>query len=160
MLIDGEKVYLFNPWKIKRWSEDEIATQVNHLIELYNPEDDTMYGVSLNIEVVADILYLYGEMIARLTDKSAKLKLENDSREQKEIVRTRKNWIVDHPGDKAPAMSYFEAEASEIVREKRNEQIDAQSDLTRFKLAYESMEQKINALKKKQESIRYEEFNK
>lgn len=160
MIIDGEKVYLFNPWKIKRWADDEIASQVNQLIELYNPEDDTMYGVSLNIEVIADILYLYGEMIARLTDKSAKLKLENDSREQKEIVRTRKNWIADHPGDKAPAISYFEAEASEIVREKRNEQIDAQSDLTRFKLAYESMEQKINALKKKQESIRYEEFNK
>ena len=160
MYIDGEKVYLFNPWKVKRWSEDEIATQVSQLIELYNPEDDTMYGISLNIETIADINYLYGEMIARLTDKSAKLKLENDSKESKEVVRTRKNWITENPGEKPPAMSYFEAEASEIVREKRYEQIDASSDLTRFKYAYDSMEQKINALKKKQESIRYEEFNK
>lgn len=159
MIIDGEKVYLFNPWQIKRWTEDEICIQVNELIKLYNPEDDTMYGISRNIEIISDILYLYGEMIARLTDQVATIKLKTDSAEAKETVRTRKNWIVDHPGEKAPAITYFEAEAKEIVQKERDAQNDLASDLTRFKYAYESMESKMNALKRKQDSIKYEEFN-
>lgn len=159
MIINGEKVYLFNPWQIKRWTEDEICMQVNELIKMYDPEDDTMYGTSKNIEIISDILYLYGEMIARLTNETATLKLENDSREAKETVRVRKNWIKDNPGEKAPAMSYFEAEAQDIVRDSREKQNDRNSDLTRFKYAYESMEAKMNALKRKQDSIKYEEFN-
>ena len=159
MIIDGEKVYLFNPWQIKRWTEDEICIQVNELIKIYNPEDDTMYGISRNIEIISDILYLYGEMIARLTDQVATIKLKTDSAEAKETVRTRKNWIADHPGEKAPAITYFEAEAKEIVQKDRDSQNDLISDLTRFKYAYESMESKMNALKRKQDSIKYEEFN-
>lgn len=159
MLIDGQKVYLFNPWNIKRWSEDEICSQVNELIAQYKPDDDTMYGISKNIELIADIIYLYGEMISRLTEEVAILKLRNDSAESKEVVRTRKNWIKDNPGEKTPAMSFFEAEAFEIVKESREKQFEKNALLTRFKFAYESMESKMNALKKKQESIKYEEFN-
>ena len=159
MIIDGQKVYLFNPWQIKRWKEEEIQIQVTELMKMYDPENDTMYGISKNIEVISDINYLYGEMIARLTDEVAKLKLENDTKEAKETVRTRKAWAKDNPGDKAPAISYFEAEAKEIVKEMREKQYDKSSDLTRFKYAYESMENKMNALKKKLESIKYEEFN-
>lgn len=160
MIIDGQKVYLFNPWNIKRWKEEEICVQVNELLNNYNPEDDTMYGISKNIEILSDINYLYGEMIARLSEEVAMLKLKNDTKEAKETVRTRKEWIAEHPNEKAPAMSYFEAKAEESTKEEREEQYKKSSDLTRFKYAYESMEQKMNALKKKQDSIRYEEFNK
>lgn len=160
MLIDGERVYLFNPWQIKRWTQDEICAQVNELIKLYDADDDTMYGISKNIEIISDILYLYGEMIARLTDETASIKLKTDTVEAKETVRTRKNWIVDHPGEKAPAISYFEAEAREIVMADRDKQNDLSADLIRFKYAYDSMESKMNALKRKQDSIKYEDFNK
>jgi len=160
MIIDGERVYLFNPWQIRRWTEEEICQQVNELIKGYNPEADTMYEISQDIEIISDIQYLYGEMIARLGDETAKLKLKIDSKENKEKVRTRKNWVEDHPKEKAPAMDYFQAEAEEIVRDEREKQLDKVSDLTRFKYAYESMEQKMNALKKKLESIKFEEFSK
>lgn len=160
MIIDGEKVYLFNPWQIKRWTDDEICAQVNELIRRYDPNADTMYELSMDIEIISDIQYLYGEMISRLTNEVATSKLANDSEEAKAVVRTRKNWILDNPGEKAPAIGYFEAQASEIVREARNKQYDKNSDLTRFKYAYESMESKMNALKKKLESIKYEEFTK
>lgn len=159
MIIDGQKVYLFNPWQIKRWKDEEIQIQVIELIKLYDPENDTMYGTSKNIEIISDINYLYGEMISRLTNQVSHLKLENDTREAKEVVRTRKNWLKEHPGEKPPAMSYFESEAEEIVKESRDLQFEKNADLTRFKYAYESMGEKMNALKKKLESIKYEEFN-
>ena len=56
-------------------------------------------------------------------------------------------------------MSYFEAKASEFVKEDREKQFEIQSDLTRFKYAYDSIENKMNAIKKKMESIKFEEFN-
>lgn len=160
MIIDGQKVYLFNPWQIKRWTEDEICSQVNELIKMYNSEADTMYELSRDIEIISDIQYLYGEMISRLTDEVAGMKLRNDSAEDKATVRARKNWILDHPGEKIPAMSYFEAEGRDAIQEARDKQNEKNSDLTRFKYAYDSMESKMNALKKRQESIKYEEFNK
>ncbi len=159
MIIDGQKVYLFNPWQIKRWKDEEISMQVNELIKLYDPEDDTMYGISKNIEIISDILYLYGEMIARLTEQTATIKLRTDTTEAKETVRTRKDWIIENPGEKAPAISYFEAKAKEIVQDDRDKQNDLNSNLIRFKFAYESMEAKMNALKRKQDSIKYEEFS-
>ena len=158
MQINGEKVYLFNPWQIKRWTEDEIQTKVNELIKAYNPEIDTPYGISLNIETIANIQYLYGEMIARLTEEVSDLKLKTDSKEAKEIVRTRKNWDKDNPGEKKPAMSFFEAEASEIVQDERAKQYEKEGILKRFKYAYDSFESKANALKKRLEAIRIEEF--
>ena len=160
MIIDGEKIYLFNPWQIKRWKEDEICAQVNELIKKYDPNADTMYQLSMDIEIISDIQYLYGEMISRLANEVATSKLRNDTAEAKAVVRLRKNWILDNPGEKAPAMSYFEAQACESIQEERDKQNTASSDLTRFKYAYESMEAKMNALKKKLESIKYEEFTK
>ena len=160
MIIDGEKVYLFNPWQIKRWTEDEICAQVNELVKRYDPNADTMYQISMDIEIISDIQYLYGEMISRLANEVSTAKLRNDSAEAKAVVRMRKEWVLDNPGEKAPAMSYFEAKASESVQESRDKQNEKSSDLTRFKYAYESMESKMNALKKKLESIKYEEFSK
>ena len=53
-------------------------------------------------------------------------------------------------------MSYFEAQAEDIVHDIRLEQIKAESMLTRFKNAYKSLETKQNALKKKLDGLKYE----
>lgn len=154
-----EKTYLFNPFNVKKWSEEQIQDQVEFLIKKYDPDASTMYQLSLDAEIIANIMYLYGEMIARLTEKAAIEKNKVDAKEAKLVYSERKKWNESN-SEKAPAMSYFEALASDLVRDDREEQYKCQSSLARFKYAYDSFEQKINAIKKKMESIRYEEFNK
>lgn len=53
-------------------------------------------------------------------------------------------------------MSYFEAMAKEFVKEDSKRLADLGARLFRFKKAYESIDSKQNALKKKIEAIRYE----
>ena len=53
-------------------------------------------------------------------------------------------------------MSYFEAMAKEFVKKDYIELAELNSRLFRFKKAYESIDSKQNALKKKIEAIRYE----
>ena len=58
--------------------------------------------------------------------------------------------------EKPPAMSYFEAMAKEYVKEDSKKLAELGARLFRFKKAYESIDSKQNALKKKIEAIRYE----
>jgi hypothetical protein len=151
-----EKTYLFNPFDIKRWTEKELEEQVRHTMNQFSSNDDTPYGMAHNIEVIANIMYLYGEMIARLTNKHSTKKLEVDTAEAKAIYTTRKGY-KEASSEKIPAMSYFEAMAKEQVKNDRKEQFELQEQLTRFKYAYDSMESKMNAIKKKLDAIKYEE---
>ncbi len=159
MIIDGQEVYLFNPWQIKRWTEEEIQIQVIKLIEKYDPHGDTMYQMSLNIEVMANIKYLFGEMIARLTREYGKMKLDCDNKENKAITIERRKWVKENPGEKVPAMSFFEAKASESVEEERDRVQEKYGDLIRFKEASENYSDIMNAIKKKMEAVKFEEFN-
>ena len=67
----------------------------------------------------------------------------------------RKQW-QETQTDKAPAMSYFEAMAKEFVKKESQELAELGARLFRFKKAYESIESKQNALKKKMEAMKYE----
>ena len=62
-----EKTYLYNPFDVKLWSDEMIEKQVRQLLPRYKHDDDTMYGMASNVETLANIMYLFGEMIARLT---------------------------------------------------------------------------------------------
>lgn len=155
MLINGEKVYLYNPFDVKRWTDDEIEKEVSMLIREYDPEADTMYMIASNIEVLANINYLYGEMIARLTEDHAMSKLDVDVKEDQAFYKLRKSWVGD---GKAPSIDYFKAQAREITKEDREKVMKKLEMISRFKYSYESYCEKINALKKKMDSIKYEEF--
>lgn len=158
MIINGEKVYLYSPFQAKRWTEEEIELEVADLFKKYNPDADTMYLLSENIETIANINYLYGEMVSRLENELAMVKLEADSDESKAVYLYRREWVAENPKEKPPAMSYFEAKAEASVKEKREKQYKLKAMLSRFKYAYDSMEQKMNAIKKKQDAIKYEEW--
>ena len=56
-------------------------------------------------------------------------------------------------------MSYFEALGTKFCEEDIKLLAQKEGDLRRFKNAYESVEEKLNALKKRLEAIKYEEFN-
>ena len=155
-----EKTYLYNPFDVKIWSDEMIEKQVRALLPRYNPDDDTMYGMAKNVETLANIMYLFGEMIARLTKEYGLLKIDCDAKEKKAITVERKKWVEENPNDKCPAISFFEAKAAEYVRDDKEKVLDKYADLTRFKEASDKYEAIMNAIKKKIDSVKFEEFNK
>lgn len=147
--------FIFNPFTIQRLSEEELKDAVNQLLLNSNPNADTPYEIATEIELRADILCLIGEMVSRLTYQHSIKKMENDIKENKQVYIARKNW-KDISNEKPPAMSFFEAQASEVVEKERIEEFTLKQNLTRFKYSYESMETKINALKDKLKATKYE----
>lgn len=159
MYEEIEKAYLYNPFDVKNWTDKQIEEQVRALLPRYIADDTTMYGLARNVETLANIMYLFGEMIARLTREYGLLKIDVDAKEKKQITIQRKLWGQENPNEKYPAMSFFEAKASEYVRDDKDKLMEKFEQLTRFKQAYDSYEQIINATKKKLEAVKYEEFN-
>lgn len=157
MLIDGEKVYLFNPYQIKMWTDEMIEKQVTELFKLINLDADSMSEISRNIEIYSNIQSLYGEVIARLTENYNNIKLENDTNEAIYTYQERKKWSMTTT-EKAPSIEYFKALAKKIVKQDRLKENHFEADLIRFKKSSSSLENKMNALKKRQEAVRYEDF--
>lgn len=150
-----EKIYMFNPFKIEKADSKAIGAAYVGLQEKLNKETDTPYQIAQNIEVYANMNFLLGEMIARLQREYDLLKTEINITENKQIYMQRKQWQETNT-EKAPAMSYFEAMAKEYVKEDSKNLAELGANLFRFKKAYESIESKQNALKKKIEAIKYE----
>lgn len=153
--MNFEKLYLFNPFTIQDAESEKIAETYSNLQNALAIETDTGFNISKNIELYANMNYLIGEMIARLQKEYDTLKTEISIAENKQIYMQRKQWQETNI-EKAPAMSYFEAMAKEYVKEESKKLADLGARLFRFKKAYESIESKQNALKKKLEVIRYE----
>ena len=153
--MNFEKLYLFNPFTIQNAESEKIAETYTNLQNALAIETDTGFNISKNIELYTNMNYLIGEMIARLQKEYDTLKTEISIAENKQIYMQRKQWQETNT-EKAPAMSYFEAMAKEYVKEESKKLADLGARLFRFKKAYESIESKQNALKKKLEVIRYE----
>ena len=147
-----------NPFMLMTSTDDELNREISNLSSQYNYQDDTQGVISDNICLESDILMIYGEFIARYQKDAEMLKLEADILENKSTYQLRKDWVATS-NEKPPAMSYFEAQGTEIAKSLRERQIDAKSMLDRFKMAYKSLETKQNALKKKQDAMRYEDYN-
>ncbi len=153
----NEKLYLFNPFDIKHWENNQIKEQLDKLINAYDHEADTLYRYALNVENLANQLYLIGEMVARLYEEVNVIKADVYNEENLQVYKQRDAYEKTHDG-KPPAMSYFQALASDFVKDKRIILAKKESDQKRFKIAYESIEAMMNAQKKKMDAVRYEEF--
>lgn len=154
----NEKMYLFNPFNIKKVSSNELRDIYNKVYEELIKEPSTMYEYSHNIEVYSNLNYIIGEIIARLTKDVIELKTEIQIKSAIKCVEERKEWNIERDG-KQPAMAYFEALGVKFCEEQIKLQAEKECNLKRFKNAYNSMEEKINSLKKRLEAVRYEEFN-
>lgn len=153
--MNFEKLYMFNPFDIVHVDNTKISETYKNLQEQLMEDADTGYIIANNIEIYANMNYLLGEMIARIQQEYDLLKTEISIKENKQIYLQRKNWQETNK-EKAPAMSYFEAIAKESVKEDSKKLAELGARLFRFKKAYESIDSKQNALKKKIEAIRYE----
>lgn len=153
--MEFEKLYMFNPFTIQNAENQQIADTYIKLQNELKEDPDTGFEISKNIEIYANMNYLIGEMIARLQQEHDTLKTEISITENKQVYMQRKQW-EDTRKEKAPAMSYFEAMAKEYVKDNSKKLAELGAKLFRFKKAYESIDSKQNALKKKIEAIRYE----
>ena len=153
--MEFEKLYMFNPFTIQKADSKQIADTYTNLQNMLAENADTGFLISNNIEIYANMNYLLGEMIARIQQEYDLLKTEISIKENKHIYELRKSWKSESK-EKAPAMSYFEAQAKEYVKEDSKKLAELGARLFRFKKAYESIDSKQNALKKKIEAIRYE----
>ena len=154
----NNELYLFNPFQIKKKTEIELKEIYEEVYKELLDKPNTMYEYAHNIEVYSNLNYIIGEIIARLQKDVIELKTKIKINTAITQVEERKNWNVEENG-KAPAISYFEALATRFSADDINRLADKECSLMRFKNAYNSTEEKINALKKKMESIKYEEFN-
>lgn len=153
--MEFEKLYMFNPFTIQNADSQKIADTYSNLQKEIIENADTGFQISKNIEIYANMNYLIGEMIARLQQEYDALKTDISIQENKQVYMQRKQW-QETQKEKPPAMSYFEAMAKEYVKEDSKKLAELGARLFRFKKAYESIDSKQNALKKKIEAIRYE----
>lgn len=154
----NKELYLFNPFQIKNKSAKELQVIYESVYKQLLEECNTMYEYAHNIEVYSNLNYIIGEIVARLQKDVIELKTKIKIDTAITQTEERKNWNTEVNG-KAPAIAYFEALATRFSQKDINSLADKECSLMRFKNAYKSTEDKINALKKKMESIKYEEFN-
>lgn len=155
----NEKLFLFNPFNIKKQDNNELRDMYNEVYKKLLDDPNTMYEYAHNIEVYSNLNYIVGECIARLTKDLIELKTEIEINKAVKCVEERQRWNEATLGKK-PAMSYFEALGTRFCEEKIKLQAQKECDLRRFKNAYNSIENKINALKKRLDAIKFEEgFN-
>lgn len=147
MLSQNELLFKYNPFKIKHWRDDEIQEQLGILVDAYISDAETVMEMALNIENLANQMFLIGEMIARLQESSNILKADIENKTNQAIYVERSTWEREHDG-KVPSIKYFEALAGQKVSEERTKFAKVDSDLKRFKTAYESIEAKMNSEKK------------
>lgn len=154
----NNELYLFNPFQIKKKNEIELQQIYEQVYKDLIDDPNTMYEYAHNIEVYSNLNYIIGEIIARLQrdviELKTKIKIDTAITQTEERKR-----YINEVDKKAPAMSYFEALATRFSQTDINKLADKECSLMRFKNAYKSTEEKINSLKKKMESIKYEEFN-
>lgn len=153
--MEFEKLYMFNPFTIQNAESKQIADTYTKLQSELIDNPETGFQIAKNIEIYSNMNYLLGEMIARIQQEYDTLKTEISITENKQVYMQRRQW-QETQKDKAPAMSYFEAMAKEFVKDDNKKLAELGARLFRFKKAYESIDSKQNALKKKIEAIRYE----
>ena len=156
--MNAEKTYLFNPFKIEELQNSNLKEMYQQVYEKLLDEPNTMYEYSHNVEVYSNLMYICGECIARFTKEIIELKTKIQIDTAINQTEERNNWNTEKLG-KAPAISYFEALATRISKEDIKKLANRECYLKRFKNTYDTLETKCNALKKKMEAIKYEEFN-
>lgn len=152
-----DKLYMFNPFRINEWTDEEVQKQFEILLGQYDHEAEIVSLMARNVEVLANQMYLMGEMIARYSERVSNLKLEVKVKSALIIQEERNNWARISKS-KIPAMTYFESVADSKLMEERRQLIDCETRLTRFKYAYNATEERMNAQKKKIEAFKFEEF--
>ncbi|MBQ2658081.1 MAG: hypothetical protein IJF87_05880 [Erysipelotrichaceae bacterium] len=148
MYINGEETYLYSPFELKRWTTEEVEKEYYELKKRYNPDAVAPSQHADNIDTLSQIQYLFGEMAARCEKEYALEKLQVEYDEATILKTLRKSWNEKESG-KAPAIDVFKAEARVACKDKWKRVFDLEEETSKFKSAYKSYGERINALKYK-----------
>lgn len=154
--MNREDLFKFNPFTIIEWTEEELIEQYG-ILESNLTCGDSPFEIANDIELYSNMGYLIGEMVARYDeivgtdDAMLKTNIAN------QIYRQRDQWLKDK-ADKPPAMAYFESLALSMYIKDKIILVQKESMLKRFKIAFESIQDKQNALKKKLESVKIDTY--
>ena len=99
---------------------------------------------------LTDVLFLYGEMRSRNQERYSLLKYENDIKEKELIEELKKASTEKKTAD------FYKMEAAKQMKKDMEAEFKAQGDVKRLELAYDATQEKINAVKKKIEALKYE----
>lgn len=148
----------FNALNLERMSEEEILTGINDLFRLDAniPNHDTPDGIMATAEILANLQPLYIEMDVRLSKEYQNLKHQNDNDEDILTYQLRKDWPYEHPNEKAPSIEYFRGKAEKQLYDSRTKEFEVYSRMKRFKENKNALVDKINVLKKKLDSYKYD----
>jgi len=155
--MSRERLFRFNPFTIQNEDDSKI-------IEEYSRQEedlrfsDTPGDLAHDIDTYANMGYLIGEMIARYSYTSSNTEATLKVSMSNQIYRERDQWSKEHD-EKTPAMSYFESRAISMHLKEIEAQNKLDSQLKRFKFAYDSLQDKQNALKKKMDAVKYDLSN-
>ena len=86
MLSQNELLYKYNPFKVKHWKDEEIQEQLSILVDAYISDAETVMEMALNVENLANQMFLIGEMIARLQESSNILKADIENKMNQRIA--------------------------------------------------------------------------
>lgn len=153
-----EKLYRFNPFTIQKQTDEEVIEQFTIFSNSLTFGDEPS-SLAYDIDLYANMCYLLGEMIARYSVivANAEAQLKTDMGTQ--IYKERDHWIRSST-EKIPAMSYFENRASSMYMKENTSLNEQEGLLKRYKYAYDSFQDKQNALKKKLDAVKFDLLNK
>ena len=155
MEVKGRKIKEFNPFDLPNATQEQLTNEVKKLIDAIDENADTPVTLSENVLIYSQLLYLYGEIRVRCQKAYSMVKLENKNKELILLNDIKDEWSKDHDG-KAPTAKYFEAKVALQMKEDRLKEIKCAEQVERFDNAYDATKEKMNAVKRKIDSIRYE----
>lgn len=153
-MTNNERLWLFNPFQIENAEDEQIAETFKNLRDsLVYDDKDNPFMIIKDVEIYSNMLVLVGEMVSRYKKKYDDLKLVIDTNYSAIVYEERDKWLREQE-TKCPAMSYFQSIAKSRLMEESLQLNEFKLYVERFKYTYDSIEQKINVLKKKYDSVK------
>lgn len=139
-----------NPFYVENLNEETLIERITELADMYNDDAGSMTELSENVLLLTDIIYLYGELLSRVQKEYSLAKYENNILETKTAYRLKAETTEKYP------ISYFNSLAQEAILEERKREFELQRKQTELKYAYDATQERINAIKKKIDSMKFE----
>ena len=142
----------YNPFDISKYTDEQLVKHIEKLLKECDDTSENATDLAEDVLRLSDVLYIYGELQTRTSKEYSLVKYQNGIKEIKLAHELKSK------SDEKAAASYFSALAQEQMVIDYMRETELKANVDRYKLAYDATQEKINAIKKKIDSKRYE-FN-
>lgn len=141
---------MYSPFNVKNLDDEYLVKQIEKLIDDCDESVETPMELSENVIRMTDVLYLYGELLTRVQKEYSMQKYLNGTSETQLAYKLKSECKEKYP------IGYFNAMAQIQMKEDKEKEINLQMNVSRLKYAYDATQEKINAIKKKIDSSKYD----